>query len=105
MIVRYWLAQYVPDLLKPIPSIIGIFIDLDGKVASKFVEPDGRFNFPGVYKQWVQYWTKEIQEKHPTKLTHSYNQFRVVSGSHIDGLSDDANLEQVTDWLFEMMVD
>lgn len=115
MTARYWIAQYVSDPFRNEPRNIGVFVEVDGSVTTRFVgedesgDLDGRtirhsFQFPDVYKQWVRYWRKASRNGPLTKLVEaSAANFRVHLGGEVSDTACDSS-KQVADYLYSMLV-
>jgi len=115
MAVNDWIAQYMADLFRREPRNVGIFVEADGEIVTRFLGTGesggvdgrklrGRVEYVDVYKQWVEFWTTEIRTASvPEVLALSGPHYRVVDG----GVVDDAaphELADVADYLFGLLV-
>jgi hypothetical protein len=110
---RYWVAQYVSDLFRNEPRNVGVFVEADGLVASRFFgevdgQLDGRklraFQYPDVYRQWVAYWrTQGHGEGLRAVLKSSGSHYRLAEGGSVED-ANAADVANVADYLFSVLV-
>jgi hypothetical protein len=114
MAVNYWIAQYMGDLFRREPRNVGVFVEEDGVAAARFLgigdngqidgrKLKGRVEYIDVYKQWVEFWTKEIQHTSvPEVLEMSGPHYQVVEGGVVDDASGE--LAGVAEYLYSLLV-
>jgi len=85
---RFFLAKFVPDLLRMEPKNIGVVVWLDGQVGARFLGEDQpptgttrpprrlRVATPAVYDQWIRYWRHQLQQPFVTRNTDGFTAAR-----------------------------
>ena len=116
MSANYWVAKHTPDPFRAEPRNVGIVVELNGKMVARFIGEnpdapgvlDGRslraFQFPNVYRQWVQFWRDAVSSKDINRIISGNKvHFGVVDGGHVSDTGSDS-AEQVCNFLFALLV-
>jgi hypothetical protein len=114
VIARYWVAQYVSDLFRNEPRNVGVFVECNGQSVARFfgeaddLQIDGRklknFQNPDVYRQWVEFWRKTMNQSGIEKLTSgASSHFRVIAGGDVTDMGNDT-VADVMAYLYSVLV-
>jgi hypothetical protein len=114
MTTRYWIAQHINDVFRNEPRNIGVFVQSGDRVDAKFfgetdyMQLDGRklrnFSYPDVYKQWIEFWRKELANSTPEAIAElSGSHYRVVEGGQLDEVQE-SRLSDATNYLYTLLV-
>lgn len=114
MSVKYFVAQYIPDLFRKEPRNVGVFVASGNSLAGRFIGEitpgnfDGRklrgFSYPDIYKQWVLYWRKMAAKNDAEAIFQSSRDHYIVSmGGEVTDTGDDP-IESVVDYLYSTLV-
>ena len=111
MKVEYWLARYVPDLLRNEPRNVGVLVRRGKEVAARFVGEDddleldqrklGRFPFPEVYTEWVRFWRRKLPSGDLSQAGGYH--YRLEFGGYVTDTEPDS-VQVVADFLFARLV-
>lgn len=114
MIARYWIAQYLREPIRMEPKNVGVIVRLGDAVAAKFVgetrpgEFDARklrgFPHPDVYRQWVEYWRRELDRNGPEGLSYSAPNYRTVEGGEVSGIDATDSIDDVLNYIYALLV-
>jgi hypothetical protein len=114
MAVRYFVAQYVPDLFRKEPRNVGVVVSSGASLAARFVGEsapgsfDGRklrgFSYPEIYKEWVLYWRKMVASNDVEAIVRSSREHYIVGpGGEVTDTGDDP-LDSVVNYLYSTLV-
>jgi hypothetical protein len=115
MEARYWIAQHVSDPFRNEPRNVGVIVQVGSSVTTRFFGEgndgvlDGRslrhaFQYPDVYKQWIQYWRKESLKGPLEKLLEgNAANFRVQFGGEVSDIAGDTS-DDVAKYLYAIVV-
>src|SRR5687768_7803014 len=114
MSVKYWIAQHVADVFRNEPRNIGIFVKANESCAARFFAEtetgvlDGRklrsWSHPDVYRQWIEYWRKEVSSGSLEELLNaSGSHYRVIEGGEVTDVGFDL-AEDVANYLYALLV-
>ena len=113
--VQYLIAQHIADPLRQEPRNVGILAKQGMLVGSRFIGEDQeggmdgrklkRFQFPDVYKQWVEHWKDAVAGASDLDalLEDSTSHYRLVRGGAVVDVGIDP-VEEVVEYLFCMLV-
>lgn len=115
MSARFWVAQYVRDVLRNEPQNVGVFVAKENETRTRFFgeiegrdDFDGRrlskFNHPGVYRQWVNFWrTKAGAGQFDEILKANGANFRVFFGGTVQDIGADTT-DDVLNYVYSTFV-
>lgn len=114
MTTEYWIAQHVPDLFRNEARNVGVIVKSNEKKEARFfgeIEPgeiDGRIlrglAYPGVYRQWVQFWRAELSENTMESLVAANgSHYRIVQGGEVTDIGDDIP-KDIVNYLYGLVV-
>jgi hypothetical protein len=113
--VNYWICQTIPDVFRNEPRNVGVIVQKGEEKFSRFFgekpdqQIDGRrissWPFPDVYRQWVDYWRREIprQDIDVLALTGKSN-YRIVKGGIVSDVGSDS-IDAVAAYLYSLLVE
>lgn len=114
MTARYWIAQYIGDVFRNEPKNVGVFVQYRGILEGRFFgevdqQIDGRklkaFPYPDVYRQWIQYWRKQISSNSEpaTLIDGSTPNFLVKYGGFVSDV-EGSSIEDLLHYLYALLV-
>lgn len=114
MNTQYWIAQHIEDLFRNEARNVGVFVQLENELIGRFFGEvdagliDGRrlrgFSYPDVYRQWIAFWRRELQQGDPERLVEtSGSHYRVLEGGVIDG-TEGSSAQDVLNYLYALLV-
>lgn len=114
MSAQYWIAQYIGDVFRNEPKNVGVFVRHRGILEGQFFaeidqQIDGRklraFPYPDVYRQWIQYWRKQIAgNAEPSGLVDtSTPNFQVKYGGFVSDV-EGSSIEDLLHYLYALLV-
>lgn len=110
---RYWIARYTRDVFRNEPINIGIVLDVDGVRVARFLgetapgQIDGRripqVKHSGAYKQWIDYWRKEMVERRRDCALLGKTQYQLVERGEVTDTGTDSP-DKILSYLFDELV-
>ena len=115
MDAQYFVAQYIPDLFRNETRNVGVVVKTRHGFASHFVgesiestQIDGRklkaFNYPDVYRQWVEYWRDCVNRSSLDELLKSSSgHYQIIQGGEVSDTGEDEP-SKIATYLYSLLV-
>lgn len=112
MAAKYWVVQHIADVFRNEPRNVGVFVSWNNQSVARFFgedsdqQIDGRklkkLPYPDVYRQWVQYWRRNIGDI-SSVVRNTSEHYRVWEAGELSDLQG-ADISGVADHLFSVLV-